>query len=165
MKKERRHGRREGKKGEEASGRGREQRSEGEEQGRSVGGRAMGREGNFLGGPEEDIDQHTVYSTQNNTQHGNTYHSNINRIIIIQKRSIRLLFGACRLDHTTPLFQRANALKFTELVKLNTAVFIYKAYHCMLPENRQRDFVKNDIMHLTRTNSLSAGVFKCNFFC
>ena len=44
---------------------------------------------------------------------GNTYHSNINRIIIIQKRAIRLLFGAGRLDHTTPLFQRANILKFT----------------------------------------------------
>ena len=82
---------------------------------------------------------------------GNTYHSNINRIIIIQKRAIRLLFGAGRLDHTTPLFQRANILKFTDLVKLKTAVFMYKAYHCMLPENIQRSFVKKDIMHQTRT--------------
>ena len=82
---------------------------------------------------------------------GNTYHSNINRIIIIQKRAIRLLFGAGRLDHTTPLFQRANILKFTDLVKLKTAVFMYKAYHCMLPENIQRNFVKKDIMHQTRT--------------
>ena len=32
---------------EEASGGGREQRSEGDEQGRSVGGREIGREGNF----------------------------------------------------------------------------------------------------------------------
>ena len=66
---------------------------------------------------------------------GNTYHSNINIIIIIQKIYIRLLFGAGRLDHTTPLFQRANVLKFTELVKLKTAVFIYKAYHGVIPEN------------------------------
>ena len=82
---------------------------------------------------------------------GNTYHSNINRIIIIQKRAIRLLFGAGRLDHTTPLFQRANIQKFADLVKLKTAVFMYKAYHCMLPENIQRNFVKKDIMHQTRT--------------
>ena len=82
---------------------------------------------------------------------GNTYHSNINRIIIIQKRTIRLLFGAGRLDHTTLLFQRANILKFTDLVKLKTAVFMYKAYHCLLPENIQRNFVKKDIMHQTRT--------------
>ena len=82
---------------------------------------------------------------------GNTYHSNINRIIIIQKRAIRLLFGAGRLDHTTPLYQRANILEFTDLVKLKTAVFMYKAYHCMLPENIQRNFVKKYIMHQTRT--------------
>ena len=84
---------------------------------------------------------------------GNTYHNNINRIIIIQKRAIRLLLGAGGLDHTTPLFQRANVLTFTDLVKLKTAVFMYKAYHCrsMLPENIQRNFVKKDIMHLTRT--------------
>ena len=83
---------------------------------------------------------------------GNTYHSNINRIIIIQKRAIRLLFGAGRLDHTAPLFQRAkfNVPKFTDLVKLRTAVFMNKAYHCMLPENIQRNFVKKDIMHQTR---------------
>ena len=83
---------------------------------------------------------------------GNTHHSNINRIIIIQKRAIRLLFGAGRLDHTTPLFKRAkfNVPKFTDLVKLRTAVFMYKAYHCMLPENIQRNFVKKDIMHQAR---------------
>ena len=76
---------------------------------------------------------------------GNTYHSNINRIIIIQKRAIMLLFDAGRLDHTAPLFQRANVLKFTDLVKLKTAVFMYKAYHCMLPENIQRNFVRKDV--------------------
>ena len=46
---------------------------------------------------------------------------------------------------------RANVLKFTDLVKLKTAVFMYKAYHCMLPENIQRNFVKKDVMHRTRT--------------
>ena len=35
---------------EEASGGGREQRSDGDEQGRSVGGRDIGRKGNFKGG-------------------------------------------------------------------------------------------------------------------
>ena len=63
------------------------------------------------------------------------YRSNINRIVIIQKRAIRLLFGAGRLDHTTTLFQRVNVLKFTEVVKLKTTVFMHNAYHCMLPEN------------------------------
>ena len=72
MRKERRHGWSEGKRGrEEASGGGREQRSEGEEQGRSVGGREMGEGGKLQGRyHEEDTDQYTVYSVQNNTQRG-----------------------------------------------------------------------------------------------
>ena len=37
------------------------------------------------------------------------------------------------------------------LVKLKTAVFMYKAYHCMLPENIQRNFVRKDVMHRTCT--------------
>ena len=82
---------------------------------------------------------------------GNTYHSNINRIIIIQKRAIRLLFGACRLDHTAPLFKRSNLLTFTDLIKLKTAVFMYKAYHCILPENIYRNFVMKYVKHRTRT--------------
>ena len=81
----------------------------------------------------------------------NTYHSKINIIIIIQKRAIRLLFDAGRLDHTAPLFQRANVLTFTDIVKLKTAVFMYKAYHYMLPENIQRNVVKKDVKHRTRT--------------
>ena len=28
---------------------------------------------------------------------------------------------------------------------------MYEAYHCMLPENIPRTFVKKDVMHLTRT--------------
>ena len=93
----------------------------------------------------------TVYIHYCSEIWGNTYHSNINRIIIIQQRAISLLFDVGRLDHTAPLFQRANVLKFTDLVKLKTAVFMYKAYHCMLSENIQRHFVRKYVMHRTRT--------------
>ena len=69
----------------------------------------------------------------------------------MHKRAIRLVFDAGRLEHTAPLFQRANVLKFTDLIKLKTAGFIYKAYHSILPENIQRNFVKKGVMHRTRT--------------
>ena len=53
---------------EEASGGRREQWSEGEEKGRSVGGREIGKlQGRY---PEEDTGQYTAVSAQNNTQHG-----------------------------------------------------------------------------------------------
>ena len=39
------------------------------------------------------------------------------------------------------LFQRANVLQFTVLVRFKTAEFMYTAYHCVFAENIQRNFV------------------------
>ena len=58
---------------EDASGGRREQRSEGEEKGRSVGGREIGMDGNFKGGTLRRTlasIQYTAVSAQNNTQRG-----------------------------------------------------------------------------------------------
>ena len=86
---------------------------------------------------------------------GNTYPTNISGIVILQKRAMRLLYGANRIDHTTPLFYRSHALKFVDLVKFKTAVFRFKAYQCKLPVNIQQHFVKKDISTITRqTNQL-----------
>ena len=72
---------------------------------------------------------------------GNTYPTNIS--------------GENRIDHTTPLFYRSRALKFVDLVKFKTAVFMFKTYQCKLPVNIQQHFVKKDILTLTcQTNQL-----------
>ena len=42
-------------------------------------------------------------------------------------------------------------LKFTDLVKFKTAIFMYQAYHCMLPVNLQKNFVKQSNLHATRS--------------
>ena len=81
---------------------------------------------------------------------GNTYPSNVNCLVVLQKRAMRLLYGAGRLDHTTPLFYRSHILKFPDLVKFKTAMFMYKAYYCMLPANIQQHFVKKNISVITR---------------
>ena len=67
------HVRSEGKRGgiKEASGGEREQRREVEEQLREdLGGREIGREGNFNGCTLEDTGQYAIYSAQNYTQRG-----------------------------------------------------------------------------------------------
>ena len=64
--------------------------------------------------------------------------------------SIVLLYFKSRLDHTTPLFYRSHILTFPDLVKFKTAMFMYKAYYCMLPANIQQHFVKKDISVITR---------------
>ena len=71
MRKGRTERRKEG--GEEASGGRREQRSDGEEKGRNLGGREIGREGNFKGGTMGRTlasIHYTAVSAQNNTQRG-----------------------------------------------------------------------------------------------
>ena len=83
---------------------------------------------------------------------GNTYPpSNVNCLVLQKRlRAIRLLFGAGRLDNTTPLFYRSHIKQFPDLVKFKTAMFMYKAYYCMLPANIQQHFVKKDISVMTR---------------
>ena len=85
---------------------------------------------------------------------GNTYPSNVNCLVVLQNRAIRLLFGVGCLDHKTPLFYRSHILKCPDLVKFKTAMFMHKAYYCMLPANIQQHFVKNDISVKTRRKNL-----------
>ena len=73
---------------------------------------------------------------------GNTYATNIHCLVLLQKRVIRLICGAKRLDHTNLHFFYANILKLPDLVKLKTAIIIimYKAYRYMIPMNVQQLF-------------------------
>ena len=59
---------------------------------------------------------------------GNTYPSNINGITILQKRVIRLVCGTKHLEHMSTLFQQLDILKCVDLVKLKTAIIMFKAF-------------------------------------
>ena len=52
----------------------------------------------------------------------NTYATNIHCLVLLQKRIIRLICGAKRLDHTNLLFYNVHILKLPDLVKLKTAI-------------------------------------------
>ena len=71
---------------------------------------------------------------------GNTYATNIHCLVVLQKRVIRLICGAKRLDHTNVLFYNVHILKIPDLVKLKTAIIMFKAYHYILPMNVQKLF-------------------------
>ena len=71
---------------------------------------------------------------------GNTYVTNIHCLVLLQKRVIRLVCGAKRLDHTNLLFHNVHILKIPDLVKLKTATIMFKAYHYILPMNVQKLF-------------------------
>ena len=95
---------------------------------------------------------------------GNTYPSNVNCLVVLQKRAIRLLFGAGRLDHTTPLFYRSHIYKIPDLVKFKTAMFMYKAYYYVLPANIQQHFVKKRYLG-NNTSQKSISKALCHLEC
>ena len=61
-------------------------------------------------------------------------------ITVLQKRVVRLVCGARRLDHTNPLFKQLGILKFVDLVKFKTSIIMFKAYHNVLPDSLQKMF-------------------------
>ena len=90
---------------------------------------------------------------------GNTYGTRLKGLVIIQKKAIRLIHGAGYRDHTNMLFLEARALKLTDLVKMNLATIMYKAYHSSLPCNLQKLFTK--VIHSdTRVTTRQTNKFK-----
>ena len=86
---------------------------------------------------------------------GNTYVTNIQCIILIQKRVIRLIHGANLWDHTTNLFYEYRILKFNDIVELKTILFMLDAYHNVLPYDLQQLFINlfHYILHVEHINS------------
>ena len=81
---------------------------------------------------------------------GNTYVTNIQCIILIQKRVIRLIHGANRWDHTNNLFYEYRILKFNDIVELKTILFMCDAYHNVLPRDLQQLFIKSIPLYSAR---------------
>jgi len=83
---------------------------------------------------------------------GNTYAANIHCLVLLQKRVIRLICGAKRLDYTNLLFHNVHILKIPDLVKLKTGIIMFKAYHYILPMNVHKLFRIHESRYSTRHN-------------
>ena len=91
---------------------------------------------------------------------GNSFKSHLAKIEIIQKRAVRIICGARHLEHTSKLFGDLKLLKFTDIIKHRTLLFMYKAYNNLLPVNLQKMFtVVGNAYHDTR----QVKNFKCRF--
>ena len=74
---------------------------------------------------------------------GNTYITNIKPICLLQKKAIRIINNSGFKDHTHELFLKSRVIKFLGLVKLKTAIVMYKAKNKLLPINIQTLFDSN----------------------
>ena len=88
---------------------------------------------------------------------GNNYKTCIQSLFILQKRALRICLNTNYKCHTKPLFYQLRSLNVFEIM-----VFMYKAFHNLLPTNLLSYFKKvNDSHnHNTRNNTLS---FKVRF--
>ena len=78
---------------------------------------------------------------------GNTYATNTHCLVLLQKRVIRLICGSKRLDHTNVLFHNVHILKLPDLVKLKTAIVMFKAYRYILPMYKSCSKYMNHDIH------------------
>ena len=93
---------------------------------------------------------------------GNNYKTRIQSLFILQKRAIRICLNTNYKCHTKPLFYQLRSLNVFDIIDLNSLVFMYKAFHNLLPTNLLSYFKKvNDSHnHNIRNNTLS---FKVRF--
>lgn len=73
---------------------------------------------------------------------GNTYKTTIMPLVLKQKRIVRIICRAKFLEHTDELFRNLKVMKLSQLIDLNTSVFMFKAFHEQLPQNLQNYFVR-----------------------
>ena len=74
---------------------------------------------------------------------GKTYQSNLDCIVKLQKRVIRLLAGVHPLTHTEPIFFRLKILKFIDVVNYIIGIFMYKVYHQDIPRVFENYYTEN----------------------
>ena len=74
---------------------------------------------------------------------------------------IRLICGAKRLDHTNLLFHNVHILKIPDLVKLKTAMIMFKAYRYILPMNVQKLFRIHEARYSCRHKCKFKQIYVC----
>lgn len=85
-----------------------------------------------------------------------TYPSNLHRIILLQKRVIRILNKSKFDAHTDPIFKKFSLLKLSDICLLQLGKFMYSYNNSLLPKRFDNMFVLNNQIHVYNTRSAMA---------
>jgi hypothetical protein len=77
-----------------------------------------------------------------------TYSSNLRRIVLLQKRAIRILNKSEFHAHTDLFFKKLNILKFEDIRLLQLGQFMYCHKNCLLPKSFNSLLIKSILMTL-----------------
>ena len=65
------------------------------------------------------------YLNYNIICYAGTYDTHLHRLLLLQKRAVRILSNASFLDHTDPLFYSNGILKIHDIYNLNVGMYMY----------------------------------------
>ena len=78
---------------------------------------------------------------------GSAYKSNLQRIVILQKRVIRMVNKSYYNAHTEPIFKKLNLLKFQDIHLLHLGQFMFSFKNSILPRKFENIFTTNNQIH------------------
>lgn len=86
---------------------------------------------------------------------GSTYPSNLDRLLLLQKRSVRTISGQPFLAHTDPIFKDLETVKFNNIYLLHFGKFLYQFKVGLLPQTFNNMFCYNVKIHSYNTRNAS----------
>ena len=90
---------------------------------------------------------------------GNTCKTNIQPLVILQKKAVRIITFSDFKAHSSLLFKNLNLLKLPDIIKLYTASFIHQYNKGTLPENFNNFFTSVRSKHQYSTRLASKSTF------
>ena len=84
---------------------------------------------------------------------GNSYKVHTNKILLLQKRAIRVISNSHYVSHSLPIFVQLKTLPLPYLVKLNILIFMFKLHRGILPEIFNNMFKTNQLIHTYPTRN------------
>ena len=75
----------------------------------------------------------------------------LNKVILLQKKAVRIISGADRLAHTELLFRSLAMLNIDKIYSYNVGLMMFKFHHEKLPLILKKFFTKNCAIHSYNT--------------
>jgi len=85
---------------------------------------------------------------------GSSNKSHLNKIIIMQKKSVRIIDKAKYNEHTEPIFKEYNILKLQDLYKLNMSKYMFAMKNETLPQPLNQIIIPNRHIHNHHTRNI-----------
>ena len=88
-----------------------------------------------------------------------TSKTNLDKILLLQKRALRLIYFSNNSEHAIPLFLRSNIPPIDMLYYKSVALLMHDINHNLAPQNLKNFFTRLASIHSCNTRAAAAGKF------